>query len=368
MTRSRRDFIQTSIVAGGALSLGMLGCSNGEVRPARNPLRILILGGTGFIGPHQVEYALKRGHTVTLFNRGQTRPHLFPEVEKLRGDRNDNLEALKGREWDVVIDNPTMVPEWVRLSGEVLKDAVEQYVFISTLSVFASDGIVGQDETGVVGVYDEAAGEVVTGSAYGGQKALCEQEAEKLFPGRTTVVRPGLITGPGDPTVRFPYWPIRVDLGGEVLVPGESSDPVQWIDARDLGEFTIALCERSVFGIFNTCSKPFAMGSMLDEVRDGLGVDATFTWADEKFLNDERVLNSLGGLGSHLVRIPEYVGYNQYNVDKAVAAGLTFRPIGETSRDIVAWYNALPVEERPRGRMLSAEREAEVLEAWHERV
>ncbi|MFC1629077.1 NAD-dependent epimerase/dehydratase family protein [Gemmatimonadota bacterium] len=367
MTRSRRDFIQTSIVAGGAMSLGMLGCSNGEVRPARNPLRILILGGTGFIGPHQVEYALKRGHTVTLFNRGQTRPHLFPDVEKLRGDRNDNLEALKGREWDVVIDNPAMTPDWVRLSAGVLRDTVQQYVFISTLSVFADDGIVDQDETGVVGVYDEEAGEVVTGSAYGGRKALCENTAEEFFPGRTTVVRPGLITGPGDPTVRFPYWPIRVDRGGEVLVPGEYADPVQWIDARDLGEFTLSLCERSVYGIFNTCSQPFPMGDMLEEIRDGLGVDATFTWATEEFLREQGVLNSLGGLGSTMVRNPDYTGYNQYNVDKAVEAGLSFRPIGVTARDTVDWYHALPEDERPRGRMLSAEREAEVLAAWHER-
>ena len=367
MTTSRRDFIQTSIVAGGALSLGMLGCSSGEMRPARNPLRILILGGTGFIGPHQVEYAIKRGHTVTLFNRGRTRPHLFPEVEKLRGDRENDVEALRGREWDVVIDNPTMVPEWVRLSGEVLKDAVQQYLFISTLSVFANDGVVGQVEDGELCVYDNEKGEVVTGSAYGGRKVLCEKAAEEIFPGRTTVVRPGLITGPMDPTVRFPYWPIRVDRGGEVLVPGEYADPVQWIDVRDLGEFVIGLCERSVHGIFNTCSQPFPMGDMLEEIRDGLGVEATFTWADEEFLNEQGVLRQLGGLGSTMVRNPDWAGYNQYNVDKAVEAGLIFRPIGVTARDTVDWYKALPEDERPRGRMLSAEREAEVLKAWHER-
>lgn len=368
MTTSRRDFIQTSIVAGGALSLGMMGCSNGDVRRARNPLRILILGGTGFIGPHQVEYALKRGHTVTLFNRGQTRPHLFPEVEKLRGDRNDDLEALKGREWDVVIDNPSKVPEWVELSGEVLKDAVQQYLFISTLSVFSDDGVVGTDENGVLCIFNRETNEAETGSAYGGRKVLCERAAEEAFPGHTTVIRPGIITGPGDPTMRFPYWPIRVDRGGEVLVPGQYDDPVQWIDARDLGDFVIHLCEESIHGIFNTCGQPTPMGTMLEEIRDGLGVEATFTWADEEFLNEQEVLRSVDTLLSTAVRNPAYAGYNQYDVDKAIEeGGLVFRPIGVTARDTVDWYNSIPEEERPRGRTISPEREAEVLKAWHER-
>ncbi len=367
MSTTRRDFIHTSIAAGGALSLGLLGCSDGEVRPARNPLRILILGGTGFIGPHQVEYAMKRGHTVTLFNRGQTRPHLFPEVEKLRGDRNDDLESLKGREWDAVIDNPAMVPEWVRSAGEVLKDSVQQYLFISTLSVFANENVIGQDESGVLCVFNEETGEAETGSAYGGRKVLCERAAEEIFPGRTTVVRPGLITGTMDPTTRVPYWPIRIDRGGEVLVPGEYEDPVQWIDAQDLGEFVIHLCEQSTAGIFNTCSRPFPMGQMLDDMNDGLESEATFTWVDEEFLNEQGVLRYLTGIGSIYIRNEDYAGYNQYNVEKAIEAGLTFRPVGETARDIVGWYNSIPEDERPRGRTLSPEQEAEVLAAWHAR-
>jgi 2'-hydroxyisoflavone reductase len=367
MTTSRREFIQASIVAGSGLYLGMLSCSPAEEEAPPKPLRILILGGTGFIGPHQVEYALSRGHTLTLFNRGQTNPHLFPEVEKLIGDRNDDLSALEGREWDVVIDNPARDPAWVRLSADVLKDSVQQYLFISTLSVFADDGVVNQDENGVLAVYDEEAGEAVTGSGYGGQKVLCEQAAEAVFPGRTTVVRPGLITGPGDPTMRFPYWPVRVDRGGEVLVPGEYADPVQWIDARDLGEFVIRLCEGSVYGIFNASGparEPYPMGTMLEEIRDGLGAEATFTWAPEDFLSEQGVLRQLGGLFSTAVRMPGLEGYNQYNVDKAVAAGLTFRPIGETARDTVTWYKALPEEELARRQILSPEREAEALAAW----
>jgi 2'-hydroxyisoflavone reductase len=368
MTTTRREFIQASIVAGSGLYLGMLGCSRAEEEAPPRPLRILILGGTGFIGPHQVEYALSRGHTLTLFNRGRTNPHLFPEVEKLVGDRNDDLSALEGRDWDVVIDNPAREPAWVRLSADVLRDAVQQYLFISTLSVFADDGVVNQDENGVLAVYDEEAGEVVTGSEYGGKKVLCEEAAETVFPGRSTVVRPGLITGPGDPTMRFPYWPVRVDRGGEVLVPGEYADPVQWIDARDLGEFVIHLCERSVYGTFNAsgpAQEPYPMGKMLEDIRVGLGAKATFTWVPEDFLNEQGVLRRLGGLFSTAVRMPGMEGYNQYNVDKAVAAGLTFRPIGETARDTVAWYKALPEGELAERQILSAEREAEVLAAWH---
>ena len=182
MFSTRREFIQTSLVASGGLYLGLAGCAADRETTLPDPLRILILGGTGFIGPHQVEYALSRGHTVTLFNRGMTNPHLFPDVEKLRGDRNNDLEALKGREWDVVFDNAAMEPDWVRLSADVLRDAVKQYLFISTLSVFADDGVVDQAETGGLAVYDEVADSVVTGSAYGGKKVLCEQVAEEAFP------------------------------------------------------------------------------------------------------------------------------------------------------------------------------------------
>ena len=373
MATTRRDFVQTMAVAGSSLSLGLFGCSareSGEVRRARNPLRILILGGTGFIGPHQVEYALKRGHTITLFNRGRTNPHLFPDLEKLRGDRDTgDLDALRGREWDAVIDNPAMLPRWVRDSAGLLKDSAGQYLFISTLSVFANDGVIDQDENGELAVYDEEKEEVVTGTRYGGRKVLCERAAEQAFPGRTTVVRPGLITGPGDPTLRFPYWPIRVDRGGEVLVPGQPGDPVQFIDARDLGEFVVSLLEESTYGIFNATGpeKPIPMGDMLDEIKDGLESDATFTWADEEFLQEQGVLRLINGLGGTAVRNPRLAGYNQYNIDRALAEGLTFRPIGVTARDTVEWYKALSEEDRSLRRMLSAEREAEVLAAWHAR-
>lgn len=372
MSTTRREFIQTSALAGGALSFGLAGCATSrseDVQPASNPLRILILGGTGFIGPHQVRYALQRGHTITLFNRGQTNPHLFPEVEKLVGDRNDDLTALEGRQWDVVIDNPTTNPEWVRLSADLLRGAVGQYLFISTLSVYSNDGLVDQDETGELCVYDEEAGKAVTGTGYGGQKAICERAAEERFPGRTTIVRPGLITGPGDPTMRFPYWPVRVARGGEVLAPGLPSDPVQFIDARDLGEFVIGLIERSIYGIYNATGpeRPIPMGEMLEEIRDGLGTKASFTFADEAFLREQGALRSLDTLGGTAVRSPRLAGYNQYNIDRALAEGLTFRPVAVTARDTVAWFDSLPEDQRSGRRMLAAEREVELLAAWHAR-
>jgi len=367
MTTTRREFVQASLLAGGGMYLGLLGCSAREDALEPSPLRILILGGTGFIGPHQVEYALSRGHSVTLFNRGVTNPHLFPDVEKLRGDRNGDLDALEGREWDVVFDNAATEPRWVRLSTSVLKDAVKQYLFISTLSVFADDGVVDQTEEGVLAVYDEEADEVVTGSAYGGKKVLCEKAAEEAFPGRTTVLRPSIITGPGDPTLRFPYWPIRLSRGGEVLVPGQYADPIQIIDARDLAAFAVGLSERSVPGIFNATAPPYPMGRMLEDVRAGLGVEATFSWVPEDFLEEQEVLRPINGLASTAVRVPGLEGYNQYNADKALAAGLTIRNMGETGRDVVGWYEKATEEERPRGQLLSAEREAEVLAAWHSR-
>ena len=372
MPSTRRDFLRTTIVAGGTLGLGLTGCASArsrEVGRATDSLRILILGGTGFIGPHQVRYALQRGHTITLFNRGQTNPHLFPEVEKLVGDRNDDLSALEGREWDVVLDNPARNPDWVRLSAGLLQDAARQYFFISTLSVYSNDGVIDQDETGTLAVFDEEKDEAVTGSGYGGQKVLCEQAAEEAFPGRATVVRPGLITGPGDPTMRFPYWPVRVDRGGDVLVPGQPGDPVQFIDARDLGEFAIGLVESSTHGIYNATGPqtPIPMGEMLEQIRDGLAVEASFTFADEDFLREQGVLRSLDSLGGTAVRSSRMAGYNQFNIDRALAAGLTFRPLAVPARDTVDWYKSLDDEQRARRRMLSAEREAEVLAAWRDR-
>src|SRR6266481_3357676 len=237
-------------------------------------LRILILGGTGFTGPYQVRYALGRGHKVTTFNRGKTHPGELPnEVEQLIGDRNGQLDALKDRQWDVAIDNPTTLPAWGRDAGQVLKGNVEQYVFTSTISVYADTGQ-GVDETAPLAKYDgldpyKETIEAVKASGYktyGPLKALSEKEVEKWFPGKSLIIRPGLIVGPGDPSDRFTYWPVRIDRGGDVLAPGKPSDPAQFIDARDLAEWTIRMAENRETGIYNATgpAKPLEIRQMLD--------------------------------------------------------------------------------------------------------
>jgi len=212
MPSNRREFLQRSAALTGALAFGSMSRAEADdtaMGRAGKPLRILILGGTGFIGPHQVHYALARGHQITLFNRGQTNPQLFPEVEKLRGDRDGDLEALKGREWDAVIDNSATIPRWVRDSAQLLKDAAGHYVYISTLSVYRGFPEHGMDETAPVQELEDPSVEEVSGQTYGGMKVLCEREAQSAFSGRTTVLRPGLIVGPGDRTDRWTYWPVR---------------------------------------------------------------------------------------------------------------------------------------------------------------
>src|ERR1043166_3741089 len=254
MSRTRREFLKLSAMAGGSIGLGMLaadarfGGAASPVAPAPKSLRILILGGTGFTGPFQVKYALSRGHKVTVFNRGKTHPGELPkEAEQLVGDRNGQLDSLKGRQWDVVIDNPTTLPVWVRDAAQILKGNVDRYVFISTISVYSDNSKPGMDESGPLAKYEGADAMKETQATmrasnfrlYGPLKVLSEAEAEKWFPGKALIIRPGLIVGPGDESDRFTYWPGRIEKGGEVLAPGTPADPVQYIDARDLAEWTI---------------------------------------------------------------------------------------------------------------------------------
>src|SRR5436853_839896 len=263
------------------------------------PSRILILGGTGFTGPYQVRYALSRGHKVTTFNRGKTHPGELPaEVEQLVGDRNGKLDALKNRQWDVVIDNPTTLPAWVRDAAQILKGNVDRYVFISTISVYGEIKQ-GVDESAPVAKYEGPDPYTETLEAmkasgyktYGPLKALSEKEAEKWFPGKALIIRPGLIVGPRDETDRFTYWPVRIDRAGEVLAPGNPSDPVQFIDARDLAEWTIRMVENRETGIYNAVgpAKPLMIGEMLDEIKSALNSDAKFTWLPADFLQQQKV-------------------------------------------------------------------------------
>jgi 2'-hydroxyisoflavone reductase len=369
MNTTRRRFIKVSATAG-AFALAARSTSlfaKGTVKP----MRILILGGTGFTGPFQVRYALSRGHKVTVFNRGKTHPHQLPKgVEQLIGDRNGQLEALKNRKWDVAIDNPTTLPLWVREAAQILQGNVERYVFISTISVYA-DTSKGVDENAPLAQYDgpDAFKETLQAmkasgyKTYGPLKALSEKEAEKWFPGKTLIIRPGLIVGPGDETDRFTYWPVRINRGGDVLAPGTPDDPVQFIDARDLAEWTIRMAENRETGIYNATgpAKPLVMGEMLREIKDALNSNAEFTWAPADFLKREKV----EAWSDMPVWAGDELGLARTNINRALTKGLTFRSLGETTRDTLAWFQSQPQDRQSKMRAgLTPEREAEVLAAW----
>jgi len=336
------------------------------------PLRILILGGTGFTGPFQVKYALSRGHKVTVFNRGKTHPGELPkEVEQLTGDRNGQLEALKGKQWDVCIDNPTTLPAWVRDAAQILKGNVERYIFISTISVYA-DTSTGPDENTPLAKYEGAdpfketleAMKASGYKTYGPLKALSEQETEKWFPGKSLIIRPGLIVGPRDETDRFTYWPVRIDRGGEVLAPGNPSDPVQFIDGRDLAEWTIRMAENRETGIYNATgpAKELGIGGMLDGIKTALNSNASFAWADGEFLKQQKV----EAWSDMPVWAGDELGMARTNISRALAKGLTFRPLGDTALDTLAWFKAQKPERQAKMRAgLTPEREAEVLVALH---
>jgi 2'-hydroxyisoflavone reductase len=336
-----------------------------KAKRAATPLRILILGGTGFLGPHLVENARARGHTLTLFNRGKTHPELFPEVEKLRGDRNGQLEALKGRRWDAAIDTSGYVPRIVKLSAELLAPSIEQYVFISSISVFPDDVKPGANESTPVQPLTEPGSEEVR-KHYGALKALCEQAAEAAMPGRATNVRPGLIVGPGDPTDRYTYWPVRMDRGGEALAPGTPDDPVQYVDVRDLAAWIVRTIEERTVGVFNATGpdRRLGIGAMLASCRKAAAQPASLTWVPEKFLEEHKV--------SAWDDMPVWTGASggSSSIDcaKAIGKGLRFRPADETARDTLAFWKTLPEERRKKLRAgISPEREKEVLDAWKSR-
>lgn len=344
-------------------------------------MKILILGGTIFLGRHLVEAACKRGHEVTLFNRGQHGPDLYPHVEQLRGDRWRDFHALAGREWDAVIDTNGYIPSIVRASASALAAAVGQYVFISTVSVYSNVSVIGVDETAPVStitpeqlreaenITPPARGVIarVYGEEYGGLKALCEQGVEEILPGRTLNIRPGLIVGPYDYSDRLTYWPGRIARGGEVLAPGRPQRPVQLIDARDLAGWTMHMIETGQVGTYNATgpAEPLTMGEILDACKLASGSNATFTWVDEDFLLGEKV-RPWSQIPLWLPEQPENAGFNAISIAKALAAGLTFRPIIETVRDTLAWDVTRSADgERQAG--LAADDEAHLLEAWHQR-
>lgn len=359
MSTTRRTFLGLSAMAGVGIGLRFLPkVSALTVDQTPKPMRILILGGTGFTGPFQVRYALSRGHKVTVFNRGRTHPGELPkEAEQLIGDRNGQLDALKGRTWDVVIDNPATLPIWVRDAAQILKGNADRYIFISTISVYADTSKMGMDETAPLAKYTGPDAMKETNATmrannfalYGPLKAQSEAEAEKWFPKKTLIIRPGYIVGPGDESDRFTYWPVRVERGGEVLAPGSTSDPVQIIDARDLAEWTIRMVEQGTVGSFNAVgpSTKLTMGHMLSDMKKTTNSDARFTWVDDEFLKAQKVIDDIPIWTS--TRGPE-IGYSTMNIQKAIRHGLTFRPLSDTTRATLEWFRKQTPERQSKMR------------------
>jgi len=374
MRTTRRNLLRLSTAAlVGLAAQRELSFAAGANRGSRKPLRILILGGTGFIGPHQVRYALSRGHQVTLFNRGR-QPHEWPgSVEELIGDRNTgDLKALEGREWDVCIDNPTTLPFWVRDAGRILHGKIKQYVFISTISVYA-ENLKPADESAPVAPYagKDAMAETIESlraqpELYGPLKALSEKQAEQQFPGKATIIRPGLILGPGDETDRFTYWPVRLARGGEVLAPGDGSDPVQIIDARDLAEWTIRMAETHTFGTFNATGpeRELKMREMLDGIASAIRADFHPIWVAADFLEAQKV-EAWTDMPVWVPGFGDTAGFARRSIRKALAAGVTFRPLATSASDTLAWFKEQPAERQAKLKAgLTPAREEQVLSKW----
>jgi 2'-hydroxyisoflavone reductase len=319
---------------------------------------------SGFIGPHQVRYAVERGHTVSIFTRGRREADLPASVEHLEGDRNGQLGALVGRTWDVVIDSQATNPEWVRQSTALLKGKAKKYLFISTTHVYYPYPADIDENTKVrMSMEEEGA------DPYGVQKAQSEQLARDAFGSGAIILRPTYIVGPGDLTDRFTYWPVRLSRGGEVLAPGKRTDAVQFIDVRDLAEWMVRMVEDGKGGNYNVTGPKdlLTMQSFLEQSKAALDSDATFTWVDDyDFLASQR----LSGMIPWVMPRDTYLGSADISNARAVAAGLTFRPLATTVRDTLAFWQSLPADSpnkvRPRY-PLTPEREAEVLAAWKAR-
>jgi 2'-hydroxyisoflavone reductase len=302
-------------------------------------MRILVLGGTQFLGRHLVEAALARGHDVSTFNRGRTRPELFPGVERLVGDRDGDLAALEDGSWDAVLDTSGYVPRIVRASAELLEPRAGRYLFVSSISVYADVSRPGVTEDAPVAQLEEET-EEHRGPAYGPLKALSEQVAQEVYGDRATIVRPGLIVGPWDPTGRFTYWPARVAAGGSVLAPEPREQPVQVIDGRDLAEFCVRLVEDGTGGVFNATgpAEPLMLEQVLEECRRVAASGAELVWVPADWLSEHEV--------APWMELPlwlpgdEYAGFQRIDVSRALAAGLRFRPLAETIADTLAWVRA----------------------------
>ena len=388
MTTSRRRFLKTSAAVGGAIGLGALPqlatrAESASVdprtppNPAPEPLTILIIGGTGFTGPEQVEHALARGHRVTVINRNRTRPDFFKgktEVEQLIGDLSGDMSALKGREFDAVLDIPTTFPYWVRNVAQYMAGHTKHYTFISTESVYPDNSVPGADETDGLtpmpaGVDPYTLEQGADRRNYGAFKTFSEQLVQKTYP-KNLIIRPGLIVGPLDRSDRFTYWPYRIDKGGEVLAPGNPTDPIQIIDSRDLAEWTIRMIEAKATGIFNAAgpAQRLTMAEMLYGIKAVTTAGAQFTWAPADFLNDQQV-RGWRHMPVWMPPVGRTAGFCDRSNAREVAAGLTFRPLAVTAKDTLDWNKtrtAAELKALAEGAVagIPAQKEAEVLAAW----
>lgn len=390
MSTDRRSFLQWAGAAAGAIGLGSLPRLGHAAAPdarralgrpverAPEPLSILVIGGTGFTGPEQVEHALARGHRVTVINRNRTRPDFFKgntQVEQLVGDLNADMSALKDRTFDAVLDIPTTAPYWVRNVAQYMKGRTKHYTFISTLSVYADNKTPGADESdptlplpAELDPYtpDPAA----RGRYYGQLKAFSEKLVRETYP-NSLIIRPGLIVGPLDPSDRFTYWPVRIDKGGDVMAPGSPTDHVQFIDARDLAEWTIRMIEARETGTYNATGpdKPLTMAEMLYGIKAVTTAGAQFTWVPADFLAEQQV-RGWRHMPVWIAPGPDTAGFSARSNAKAVAKGLTFRPLAVTAKDTLDWAKTRTPEQQKRladgaAAGISMTREAEVLAAWH---
>jgi 2'-hydroxyisoflavone reductase len=367
MTSNRRDFLKAGVIGAAAAAAGLpaVGVAGGhEPRPKRT-LDILVLGGTGFIGPHMVSEALRRGHAVTLFNRGRTNNALFPDLETIKGDRNNGLDGLEGRKWDAVIDNSGYVPRHVRDSARLLAPNCDRYLFISTVAVYEDIASAVDEDAPLATLADETV-EEVTRETYGPLKALCEERAAaEIDAERLTILRPTYICGPGDHTDRFSYWPIRTRRGGEMLWPGTPRDAIQIVDVRDLANFTVDCLDRGISGTYNMVNPPgaYTMGKLLEDCQAVTATEVDATWVEQDFL-------AANGLNPG-AQMPIWQGRDRafgLSTDRALAQGMHHRPERETVRDLMAWWDTLPEARRAQPKAgPSPEKEAEVLAAWKAR-
>lgn len=363
MKTSRRNFIRSASALG---VLAALPACTKVLDTTPKPLEILVLGGTGFIGPHEINYARMRGHKITMFNRGKTAPDMFPDVEALIGDRDDQLDSLKGRDWDAVIDNSGFFPRHARLSAELLHGHVGQYMFVSSISAYAESLTVEDDEfSAAYAVMDDPTdeSEPIYGPSYGARKALCEQEVTKVFGDKAINVRPGIITGTGDPTERLRHWLRRMVVGNEILVPGQDDLPVQYIDAADMCGWMIRMLEDGAgSGPYNAvgAEEPYRARPLLEGLVEATGSTSELTWVDWEWIGKQTSEKPNYGPWYGQGPIP----FMQVKNDRAMAAGLTFRPIADTAKDMIAKLDEVGEPKYGPGGF-DLETEAALLQKWH---